>query len=100
MDWKRAFEVVNMALGVVAGAGDIPGVNLIPYVSVVSSAAKAIQMGINAGVSVAPYIEAVWDTFKNGLPTPEAVAALDAKIAELRAKLHAPLPPAEEGEPE
>lgn len=99
-DWKSAFEVINKALAVVAGAGDIPGVNLIPYVGVISSAAKAIQMGVNVGVKVAPYISAINDTFANGLPTPEKLAALDVKINELHALVQAELPPREEDEPE
>lgn len=99
-DWKKAFEVVNTALGVIAGAGDIPGVNLIPYVSVIASAAKAIQMGVNAGIKVAPYIEAIQETFSGGLPTPEKLSALDARIKELEAAVYADLPPPDEGEPD
>jgi hypothetical protein len=100
MDWKRAFEVVNMAIGVIAKAGDIPGVNLIPYVGVVSSAAKAIQLGINAGVNVAPYIEAMATSFKDGLPSPEKLASLASKIKTLEARVYAPMPPREDDEPE
>jgi hypothetical protein len=100
IDWKKAFDVINMALTTVAGAGDIPGVNLIPYVSVVASAAKALQMGINAGIKVEPYIAAIYDTFKNGMPTPEAVAALDIKVNELHAAVQETLPPREDDEPE
>lgn len=99
-DWKKAFEAVNMALGVIAGAGDIPGVNLLPYVNVVSSAAKAIQMGIGAGVKVAPYIVAINDTFKDGLPTQEKLDALDAKMKELHTEVQLALPPREGDEPE
>jgi hypothetical protein len=99
-DWKKAFEVVNQALSAIASAGDIPGVNLIPYVSVISSAAKAIQAGVNAGVKVAPYVEAIRETFAGGLPTPEKIAALDAKIKELEGIVYADLPEPDEGEPE
>ena len=99
-DWKKAFAVVNQALGVIASAGDIPGVNLIPYVSVISSAAKAIQVGVNAGVKVAPYIEAIRETFAGGLPTPEKLSALDAKVKELEAIVYADLPPPDDGEPD
>lgn len=100
IDWKRAFDVINMALTTVAGAGDIPGLNLIPYVSVISSAAKALEMGINAGMKVEPYIAAIYDTFENGMPTPEKVAALDAKINEIHDLVQAALPPREEDEPD
>ncbi len=100
MDWKRAFEAISTALTVVAGANDIPGVNLIPYVGTIANAAKAIQTGLSLGIKVAPYIEAVHDTFSNGLPSLEKVAALDARIDELRAIVNAPLPPPEDDEPE
>lgn len=99
-DWKKAFAVVNQALGVIASAGDIPGVNLIPYVSVISSAAKAIQAGVNAGVKVAPYIQAIQETFAGGLPSAEKLAALDIKIKELESIVYAELPEPDEGEPD
>ena len=99
-DWKKAFEVVNQALGVIASAGDVPGVNLIPYVSVISSAAKAIQMGVNAGIKVAPYVEAIRETFAGGIPTPDKLAALDMKVKELEAIVYADLPAPDEGEPD
>lgn len=100
MDWEKAFETVNTALGAIAGAGDIPGVNLIPYVGVVASAAKAIHGGLNIGIKVEPYIEAIAISFKDGLPSLEKLAALDAKIKELEARVYAELPPPDEGEPE
>lgn len=100
MDWKRAFEVVNTALSAIAGAGDIPGVNLIPYVGVVASAAKAIQAGLNIGIKVEPYIEAMAISFKDGLPSREKLAALDAKIKELEERVYAELPPPDDGEPD
>lgn len=98
--WKQAFDAINMALGVIAGAGAIPGVNLIPYVATVAAAASTIKAGMNAGVAVLPYIVAIKDTFTGGLPTPEQLADLDAKIAELRAVVEAELPPKEAGEPD
>lgn len=99
-DWKHAFEVVTYALDVVHSAGDIPGVNLLPYVSTIANAAGTISAGMKVGAKVAPYVDAIQETFKNGLPTEEKRAALDAKIAELRAIVHAPLPPKEEDEPD
>lgn len=98
--WKQAFDVIQMALGVITKAEATPGINLIPYVSTVGVAAGAIQAGLNAAVNVAPYIEAVAKTFTGGLPTEAERAALDAKIAELEAKVDAPLPPKEDGEPD
>lgn len=100
MDWKKAFEAVNTALTVIAGANDIPLVNLLPYVNVVASAAKAIQMGVNAGIKVEPYVEAIYHSFKDGLPTQEKLDALREKTKELEARVYAPLPPREDDEPE
>lgn len=99
-DWKAALDVISTALGVIKMAANTPGINLIPYVGTVATAAGVLQAGISAAVDVAPYITAISDTFSGGLPTDEQRAALDAKIAELEAKVDAPLPPPEEGEPE
>lgn len=97
-DWKQAFEVINTALGVINAAGNTPGINLIPYVGTVAAAAGALQAGLKAGVSIAPYIAAVKDTFTGDkLPSQGAIDALDAKIADLEAKVDAPLPPKEVG---
>lgn len=100
IDWKHAFDVVSNALGVISNAGSIPGLNLIPYFNVVTSAAGAINVGLKAGIKVAPYVAAIEDTFINGLPTKDKLDALDAKIAELRAIVQAPLPSKEDGEDE
>lgn len=100
VNWSAALDVVQKALSVVAGAGDIPGVNLLPYVSIIASAAKVIGAGISAGKDVAPYIAAMHDTFAHGLPSQEKLTALDAQIKELEAIVYAPLPPADEGEPD
>jgi hypothetical protein len=97
-DWKQAFAVINNALSVISAAGSTPGVNLIPYVSTVAAGAAVLQAGLNAAVNVAPYIEAISETFSGGLPTEAQRVALDAKIAELEAKVDAPLPPKEDGE--
>lgn len=100
MDWKSAFNAVETALGVISAAGSTPGVNLIPYVGVVSSAAGALKLALDTGVKVAPYVIALKDTFSGGLPSKDELAKLDAKIGELRAIAQAPLPPPEDGEPE
>jgi hypothetical protein len=96
--WQQAFDVINTALGVIKTAGNTPGINLIPYVSTVASAASALQAGLNAAVNIAPYVVAISKTFKDGLPTDAERAALNAKIAELEAIVDAPLPPKEDGE--
>lgn len=99
-DWKHALDVISNVLGVVSSAGSMPGVNLIPYVSTIASAATAINEGLKVGVKVLPYINAVKDTFAHGLPTPDQLSALDAKIADLQAIVQAPLPEREGDEPE
>lgn len=98
--WQEAFTVINTALGVISTAGKTPGINMIPYVDIVASAAGAIQAGLNAAVNVAPYIQAVERSFKNGLPSAAERQALATDIAALEAEVDAALPPAEEGEPE
>lgn len=99
IDWKHAFEVISNALGVISSADQTPLV-LIPYVGTIAAAAGAINSGLKAGIKVAPYVEAIKETFAHGLPTEEKRAALEVRIDELRAIIHAPLPPKEEGEPE
>lgn len=99
-DWKQAFDVINKVLGVVSAAGSVPGINIIPYVGIVSSAASALQAGLNAGVKIAPYVIAIEQTFAGGLPDAAGMAALKDHIADLEAQVDAPLPPKEAGEDE
>lgn len=97
-DWKAALDVITTALGIIKTAGNTPGINLIPYVGTVATAASVLQAGIQAGLNITPYITAISNTFFGGLPTEAERAALDVKIAELEAKVDAPPPPKEEGE--
>jgi hypothetical protein len=99
-DFKSLLGAVTTALGAISAAGNLPGVNLIPYVSTVASAAGLLQFAIEKGMNVADDIAALKDTFSNGLPSQDKVDALDARIEALRTKLHAPLPPKEDGEDE
>ena len=99
-DFKSLLTAVTTALGAISAAGNIPGVNLIPYVSTVASVAGLLQFALEKGINVAADIAALKDTFSNGLPSQDKIDALDARIAILRAKLHAPLPPKEDGEDE
>lgn len=99
--WKQAFEVINQALSMISSVGNTPGINLIPYVATVAAAASALQAGLNAGLKIVPYIEAISDTFSgDGLPSADQIAALDVKIKQLEDLVDAPLPDREEGEPE
>lgn len=101
MDLKSVLGAVNQTLGVLSMVAKIPGVSMIPYVSTAAGAIDLIQFAIGKGVDVAEHVTALTDTFKPGMvPTQAQLDALDAKIAALRAAIHAPLPPKEEGEPE
>ncbi len=100
MDIKGLLDAVNTALGVIKGLADTPGVNLIPYVSTVSSVIGVAQIALKQGQNIADLVTGLKDTFAGGVPTQEQLDALDVRIAAARAKLHAPLPAKEEGEPD
>lgn len=95
---QEILGAVNSALNVIKTVADTPGVNLIPYVSTVAKAVDAVQAGVKAGINVAPYVVAISETFSGGTPSQEKLDALDAKLAELEAKVDAPLPAPEPGE--
>jgi hypothetical protein len=99
-DYKSLLTAVTTALGAISAAGNLPGVNLIPYVSTVASVAGLLQFALEKGINVASDIKALKDTFSNGLPSQDKIDALNARIVTLRAKLHLPLPPKEDGEDE
>jgi D-serine deaminase-like pyridoxal phosphate-dependent protein len=99
MSIQSVLDAVGTALGVIKSLADAPGVNLLPYVKTVSSVIDVAQIAIGQGKSIANLIADLKVTFDGGIPTPEQLAALDARIAAARAKLHAPLPEPEEGEP-
>jgi hypothetical protein len=98
MNIKTLLDAFGNVASVVKTIADTPGVNMIPYATTVSNAINAIQVAIDLGQNVTTQIEALRDTFANGTPSQEKLDALDAKIAELRARIHAPLPPKEDGE--
>lgn len=102
MDLDKILTTVNGVLTVLKTVADTPGVNLIPYATVASTAITALQVALNAGRNIAPYVEAIAGTFGDGskVPTEAEVEALDLKIAELESAVQEPLPPAEEGEPD
>jgi hypothetical protein len=98
--WEKAFGALQTALSAVSAAGSIPGVNLIPHVATIATAAGVIKQAIDIGVKVTPYIKAVVKTYAGGIPTEPERLALDAKISELEAKVQEALPPKEAGEPD
>lgn len=100
MEIKQLVDAFNSVANVIKTVAETPGVNMIPYASTVASAVGALQAAVTAGVDILPYVEAIKDTFDGGTPTQEQLDTLNAKIAELEARLHAPLPPREDGEPE
>jgi len=89
---------VDSALGVIKTVASTPGVNLLPYASVVSSAITAIQAAEKIGMDIAPYVIALKNTFSGGVPTQADMDALDAKIALLNAEIDQALPDPESGE--
>ena len=101
-DLDKVLTTVDGVLTVLKAIADTPGVNILPYAAVASTAIGALKMAVSAGRDIAPYIEAIGGTFGDGskVPTVEEVQALDEKIAELEAEVQEPLPPAEEGEPD
>lgn len=101
MDLKEVLGIVSTSLGVIQKFGDVPGVNLIPYVNVASSAAGALHLLIDAGLEYEPLANKLKNTFKVDAPPPTTaeMADLDADIEQGLAKLGA-MPPKEEDEPE
>lgn len=98
---KDILSTMDTVLSNVKAMADIPGVNLIPYVSTISSAIGMIHSAYQAGIAVEPYIKKLQSTFSgDGVPSQAEMDELDAKIAELEAKVDAPLPQKEEGEPD
>lgn len=100
MDFKALLDTFGNVASVIKSIAETPGINLIPYASTVSNAIGAIQAAVKLGKNVTEHITALNDTFANGIPSQGKLDELDAKIAMLRAKLHAPLPPKEEDEPD
>lgn len=99
MDFQSLLGAVRTILSTVKTAARLPGVNLIPYTDTVANAIEAIEFAYEKGVDVAVHIKDLTDTFSQGLPTQENLDAFNARMAKLRARIHAPLPPPEEGEP-
>ncbi len=97
-DIAQIFEATNTGLTYIRTIAETPGIRSIPYVSNVADAIAALQLAYKLGVDISKEVAAFKETFSGGEPSPEQVAALDAEISVLRARLHAPMPPREEGE--
>lgn len=96
----QVLDAIDSALGVIQTVASTPGISTLPYVNIVLSSVQALKAAETAGRNIAPYIEAIADTFTGGVPTQDQIDALDVKIKELDAVVDAPLPPKEDGEPE
>jgi hypothetical protein len=101
MDFSAILGAVKTAADVVKRAAETPGINLLPYASTVASVIGVLQAAISAGEDVAPFVARIKKTFDTDeLPSADDLSALDAEIAVLEAKIQAPLPPKEDGEPD
>src|SRR5262245_16062362 len=102
MDTQKLLDTIGTVLAVMKAVANTQGVNLLPYAAVASSAISAIQVAFGLGRDIMPYVDALKSTFGDGskIPTEAEIADLDQKIKELENIVQAPLPPAEEGEPD
>lgn len=98
--FKPVLDAAETALKVIETAGNIPGVDLIPYVGTVLKFVGYAKKAIDVGKSIEPDVTDFIDTFSGGMPSEEKRAALDARIATSHAKIQAFRPVAEEGEEE
>lgn len=98
LDFKPIINAAETALNVIVSAGNIPGVDLIPYVGTVLKFVGYAKKAIEVGKAVEPDVADFLDTFSGGLPSEEKRAALDARISANHAKIQAFNPVAEEGE--
>ena len=101
---NNALNTVNDVLTVLRNVASMPGVNMLPYANTAAGAIQLLQLAIQAGQNITPYVSAIKDTFGSSkdpnIPTEAQLAELDNKIAQYRAELHAGLPPKDEDEPE
>lgn len=100
-DLEALFAAISTGLNTIKSIAALPGVNMIPYANTISGGIEVLQLAFAAGQAIVPYAVAFTNTFSDGGEvSQEKLDALDAKIAELEAKLDAPLPPLEDGEPD
>ena len=97
---SNILDTVSSVLSTLRQISNIPGVNMLPYVSTASSAISALKTAVDIGKDVEPYLTAIAGTFgsEGVTPTQEQLDSLDAKILELGKELNAPLPDKEDGE--
>lgn len=97
---QSILDAVDSVMTTIENIAQSPGINLLPYVSTISSVIGTVHAAYEAGKDIIPYIEAIKNTFDgSGTPSVADMTALDAKIAALEAQVDAPLPPPEDGEP-
>lgn len=102
VDIKSVLETMDKVMSTVKVAADMPGINLIPYVSTISGIIGTVHSVYSAGKVIEPYLEEIQATFPGGgkVPTQIEVDALNVKIKSLEAQLQAPMPAKEDGEPD
>lgn len=98
MNLETILGATEKALNVIETAGNIPGVDLIPYVGTVLKFVGYAKTAIKLGKNIEPDVTAFAATFSDGLPSEAERVALDARIASNHAKIQAFTPVAEEGE--
>ncbi len=99
---QKIISTIDGVLSVIKTIADTPGINMLPYVNTVSGAIGLAQVALDAGQDVLPIFDKLRETFGDGakVPTLEELAALDADIAAMHARIQSPPPAAEEGEPD
>lgn len=97
----QILETVDSVMSKVNAVAQLPGVNLIPYVSTISGIISTVHSVYQAGKDVTPFISEIKKTFDTpGTPSQEDVDALHAKIKDLEAQIDEPLPEKDPDEPE
>lgn len=99
-DLKPILDAAETALNVIEKAGNIPGIDLIPYVGTVLKFISWGKAAVAAVQVIEPKVDAFVDVWANGLPSVEKRAALDAEIASDHAAIQSFNPVAEVGEKE
>jgi hypothetical protein len=91
-------DAFRTAADVIKSVAETPGINMLPYATTLANAIRVLQAADAAGVKIAAAVQALQQTFEDGVPPQETLDALDEHIAELEELVDAVLPPKEEGE--